>query len=51
MLNLNPAVGGRERPVGAVWTIDFGVDFSVLARPEGAAARVDGPAGDHGGTS
>ena len=50
-LNLNPAVGGRERPLGAVWTVDFGVDFSTLARPEGAAATVAGPARGHGGTS
>ena len=50
-VDLNPAVGGCERPLGAVWTVDFGVDFSTQARSEGAAARVDGPARGHGGTS
>ena len=50
-VNLNPAVGGREWPLGAVRAVDFGVDFSTLARPEGAAATVAGPARDRGGTS
>ena len=50
-MNLNPAVEGHDHPLNAVRTVDFGVDFSTLARPEGAAARVAGPARGRGGIS
>ena len=48
---LNPAVEGHDHPLNAAWLIGFGADFSMLARPEGAAARVAGPARVRGGTS
>ena len=51
LFNLNPAVEGQDHPLDAVWTVDFEVDFSTLARPGGAAARVDGRARGRGGTS
>ena len=50
-MTLNPAVEGQDHPLDAVWTVDFEVDFSTLARPGGAAARVDGRARGRGGTS
>ena len=50
-MTLNPAVEGHDHPLSEVRTVDFGVDFSTPARPEGAAARVDGPARGRGGIS
>ena len=50
-MSLNSAVGGRERPLGAVRAVDIGVDFSTPERSAAAAAKVDGPARGHGGTS
>ena len=41
---LDSAVAGVGRPF-------FGVDFSPPARPEAVGAKVDDPAGGHGGTS
>ena len=50
-MNLNPAVGGGDRPLGAVRAVDFGVDFSMPARPWAAAASADAPVRGHGGIS
>ena len=51
VMNLNAAVGRRDRPLGAVWPVDFGVDFSRLGRSWGAAARVDDLVRGRGGIS